>query len=90
MRTILLAILAAAAAACGATVSETRDQYGERALRIECGARVEECESKAKEICPRGHDVLQAGENRTIVTSGTPGSSSTMVMPEHLMTVRCR
>lgn len=90
MRNIAVLGLAALAAGCGASVSETRDPFGQRALLIRCGVKAEECQAKAKEICPGGYDVLASGEDRAVVSSGTVGNPQTMFVPENLLQVRCR
>ena len=90
MRKFLILGLVPLAAGCGASVSETRDAFGQRALLVRCGVRAEQCHAKAKEACPGGYDVLASGEDRTVVTSGTVGSPQTMAVPENLLQVRCR
>jgi hypothetical protein len=76
-------------AAC-TSVKEVRDISGETALMIECGPRIERCEARAREACPRGYDLLQTGQNYTVIDSGTPGERRSMAGVDHAIKVRCR
>ena len=85
-----LFLLLPLAAGCAATVSETRDPFGQPAKLIRCGVTAEQCHAKAMEVCPGGYEVLASGEDRTVVTSGTVSSPQSMSVPENLLQVRCK
>jgi len=85
----LVAALLPLLAAC-TSAREVRDFTGETALLIECGPRIERCQARASEACPRGYDVLATGENQTVVGSGTPGDRRIMSGVDNVMKVRCK
>lgn len=85
----LLALSVSLLAAC-TSVKEVRDFTGETALVIECGPRIERCEARAREACPRGYHVLATGENTTVIASGAPGDRRTMSSADNVMKVKCR
>lgn len=81
--------LATLVAAC-TSVREVRDFSGDTALLIECGPAIERCEARARDACPRGYDLLQTGQNDTVVASGTPSDRHSMAGVDNVIKVKCR
>ena len=88
-RLLIASALAALVAAC-TSVREVRDFSGDTALLIECGPAIERCEARASDACPRGYDLLQTGQNDSVVASGTPSDRRSMAGADNVIKVKCR
>ena len=90
MQRLLIGLTLAALAAACTSVKEVRDFSGDTALLIECGPAIERCEARARDACPRGYDLLQTGQNDTVVASGTPSDRRSMAGVDTVIKVKCR